>query len=1557
VELTVSLVGDKRSARLFVGHSDGDGLVDAHFTVPSWPTGDYKLRIEAESRGRHDVVERAVELSEGSRLMLQSDKPLYQPTQTIHLRAVALRPQDGRPVGEQTVTFTLADPRGNTLFRETAKTSRFGVASVEFVLADEISLGNYTARATAAGADDAQLTVPVDRYRLPKIKVAVESDRTWYAPGQHAAITVDAHYFFGKPVAGQVTLVPRTKSSHVSVVMQKMVSKLDGNGKARFDVQLPSSGDGTALFEVEVADTAAERQTAAREVPFVADGLRVEVTPEARAAAPGSDLSVFVTVAGPDGAVVPDAEVELEGVKQRTDAVGVTTFVLPRLPEAAGCGRGKSQISVEARAGARGSGRGETCVVVDRDALVVRADHALYAAGAPMTVEIAGGSDGLAYLDIWKDGQIIDTARVGLDKGHGKIVLPADERRFGTLALAAYRVSGDSRRRGGSTLVYVERPSSLRLEARLDGQTARKGEPPSYAPGAEGRIHLRVLDAQTGRGTEAQVLAVMVDEALLALRAAKPGATRLFFHLADAARLAGNGRRAAPAGSVGEILDGGDLTGLRDEAARVLLAGAAPAWDAGWHNDPWAERVQRRDEQLNRLVEKVVTWVESHPAGERVPNTKAGWRWRRDLLAAMASSGAIPQRDLHDPWGRRIASNTVVESAGLGNFSDWARNHLDERMRALYVALAKAGVERDLPPDTAWNRAGRKRAVLFTDADLQRWADAGKIPKALLLDSWGQPFRVYNYKKPLRVGSLYARGIIASVGPDGELGTGDDLFALNQSWGTRPDEISVMAGTLGQLDAYGHGGLGLVGFGRGGGGGTGSGFGMGMGRIGTIGHGAGVAEARVRRDFPETMLWRPDIMTDAHGEAVVDFAVADSITTWQLGLEAIAADGRIGQLTSTVRVFQDFFVDVDLPSTATQHDELSLPVTVYNYLPRAQRVRLRVEEAPWMTLLDGKEQSIDLGANEVGVRYVRIAVGKIGYGKLLVRADGEQLSDAVERAVDVRPDGVPQSVSFQDRISSGSARHHLEVPPDAIADASLGAIKVYPSMATHVIEGLDSMLRMPGGCFEQTSSTTYPNALILNYLRKTGKATPDVEKKAKQYLAAGWQRLVTFEVPGGGFSWFGRAPANKILTAYGIQEFQDMSSVYPIDQRVIERTQKWLVHEQRADGSWEPDKQFINEGATNRFNSDVTRITAYIALALERTGWKGPELGKAIDYVKKHVGEVKDPYTLALVGELLGERGGNELGAVLDKLWSSRNESSRPSLSPDGERKGDQKRVVSFQPLDKTPTYGAGNSGIVETTARAVQALAAGPGGRSRADAAVGYLLGAKDSFGNWYSTQATILSLKALLSYGGRRQTGKGLIHVLVDGREVANLPVDLADDRLQSVDAPGLAQPGAHDVELRWEGPGTVAYQVVGRWWATHATPREGDVMVQSRLNQTQLIVGDEVTETVTASLKSGAAAVDMPIVTAGLPPGFDVDGAELDRLVADKVVDKVQRDRDGVILYLTRLTVERPFSVSLHLKPRFPLRVQIPPPSAYEYYRPERRASGGALTVTVTAKNKKG
>ena len=213
----------------------------------------------------------------------------------------------------------------------------------------------------------------------------------------------------------------------------------------------------------------------------------------------------------------------------------------------------------------------------------------------------------------------------------------------------------------------------------------------------------------------------------------------------------------------------------------------------------------------------------------------------------------------------------------------------------------------------------------------------------------------------------------------------------------------------------------------------------------------------------------------------------------------------------------------------------------------------------------------------------------------------------------------------------------LEFPSNSIADATSVLVRLYPGPLSQIIEGMDSILRMPGGCFEQTSSSTYPNVLALDYMKHTKKLTPEVHAKAEGYIANGYQRLLTFEVPGGGFSWFGQAPANKILTAYGLMEFNDMSKVSDVDPQVIERTRDWLASQQQPDGSWKADTSFINEGATDRYNSDVLRITAYIAWSLANTGDHGAAVEKAKRFIQSHLGEKPDTYTLAVIANFAAD--------------------------------------------------------------------------------------------------------------------------------------------------------------------------------------------------------------------------------------------------------------------------------------------------------------------------------
>ena len=109
----------------------------------------------------------------------------------------------------------------------------------------------------------------------------------------------------------------------------------------------------------------------------------------------------------------------------------------------------------------------------------------------------------------------------------------------------------------------------------------------------------------------------------------------------------------------------------------------------------------------------------------------------------------------------------------------------------------------------------------------------------------------------------------------------------------------------------------------------------------------GTPAVRVREYFPETLLWRPEIITDDNGQANLDIDLADSITTWRLTASAVAADGRLGAAQAAIRVFQPFFVDVNLPVTLTRGDEAAVPVVVYNYLDRPQTVALTLSAGDW----------------------------------------------------------------------------------------------------------------------------------------------------------------------------------------------------------------------------------------------------------------------------------------------------------------------------------------------------------------------------------------------------------------------------------------------------------------------------------------------------------------------------------------------------------------------------------------------------------------------------------
>jgi hypothetical protein len=706
---------------------------------------------------------------------------------------------------------------------------------------------------------------------------------------------------------------------------------------------------------------------------------------------------------------------------------------------------------------------------------------------------------------------------------------------------------------------------------------------------------------------------------------------------------------------------------------------------------------------------------------------------------------------------------------------------------------------------------------------------------------------------------------------------------------------------------------------------------------------------RVRQFFPETLLWRPELITDDDGRVRLDVDLADSITTWRLTASAVSAQGQLGGAQAAIRVFQPFFVDLDLPAALTRGDEVAVPVIVSNYLDHKQTVALTLREESWFERLDDAEKTVALDPREVRSAHYRIRVKAVGRHELQVTARGDDVADAIRRPIEVVPDG-----RRVEQVAAGTlsqpAEVALAVPEGAIEGSVKATVKIYPSSFSQLVEGLDAIFQRPYGCFEQASSTTYPNVLALDYLRRTHQSLPAVEAKARQYIHLGYQRLVSFEIPGGGFDWFGQPPANRTLTAYGLMEFEDMARVHDVDPGLIERTRRWLLAQQNANGSWDPEGHRLHEDPTAVGSSSPLSglsTTAYIAWSVFSGHADDPKAQKSHEFLlNQEPATIDDPYVLALVGNALLalDPSGGAARPYLDRLDGLRRASN------DG-------KLVWWEPpaARRTMFYGTDRSGPIETTALTVLALRAAGGHAETVRGALAWLVGQKDAAGTWHSTQATVLALRALLAGTGTPRGGDGprRIALALDGEAVREvvIPADQADVMQQIDLSPRLAR-GPHRLTLTEPGGTGSGYQVVFRYnepdGGGSPAPRE-PLTIRLDYDRTSLAVDERVTATATV-VNTLPATAPMVILDLPIPAGFVLHGDDLAEALSSGVLSRYQLTPRGTIIYLRDLEPGRPWTLKYRLRAAMPVRLTVPPARVYEYYNPSRQGVGPAVSLTV-------
>ncbi|XP_071088366.1 CD109 antigen-like isoform X1 [Haliotis cracherodii] len=706
----------------------------------------------------------------------------------------------------------------------------------------------------------------------------------------------------------------------------------------------------------------------------------------------------------------------------------------------------------------------------------------------------------------------------------------------------------------------------------------------------------------------------------------------------------------------------------------------------------------------------------------------------------------------------------------------------------------------------------------------------------------------------------------------------------------------------------------------------------------------------IRSAFPETWLWQNQT-TSTDGKAVISTTVPDTITSWVASAFAVNTQSGLGiaPTSAKIRVFRPFFVSLNLPYSVTRGEQLALQAIVFNYLtqdvdavvsiPQSKDYLNVVIDANGREQTESKDQTQTVhvkagGATSVYFPIVPATLGKID---LTVSARSTLAADAVKRQLLVEPEGTPKEYNVPVLIdlkqaTSFSKNVPITLPQNVVSGSQTARITAIGDLMGPTVSGLDSLLRMPTGCGEQTMLGLAPDVFVTNYLTATKQLTGDIEDKAIKYMESGYQRELTYQHKDGSFSAFGdRDPSGSMwLTAFVIKTFHQAKPYTFIDDDVLTRAVDWMVARQKADGSFPEPGRVIHKDMTGGSNKGAS-LTAYVLIALlENNDLVGnvqqrihTATTKALQFLENET--PADDYSLAIITYALQLAGSTKTDTSFATLNSH-------AIVKDGFKYWHRPEVKTTQSTTKYWRPPSTKKAIdIEMTAYALLIFG------EKNDFSGGlnimkWLASQRNPHGGFSSTQDTVLALQALSEFAKMAYSNNFDIQVTVSSGSFRHQFSVNQNNALvlQSVELPSI--PSSVNVQATGSG---IALVEVAVFFNVEAEVEEPTFDVTVTLLSED--INSITVQTCTRWLSTGASG--MAIQELGVPSGFDAD---LETLTKLKTLKRVETPNKKVVLYFDEIgTTPVCLSVTLQ-RTGLVAKSQPVPVRVYDYYEPTNQVT---------------
>ena len=686
-------------------------------------------------------------------------------------------------------------------------------------------------------------------------------------------------------------------------------------------------------------------------------------------------------------------------------------------------------------------------------------------------------------------------------------------------------------------------------------------------------------------------------------------------------------------------------------------------------------------------------------------------------------------------------------------------------------------------------------------------------------------------------------------------------------------------------------------------------------------------QENVRNVFLESLAFIPELVSE-DGKAKLDLKISDNITTWSIQTVGNTKNGNIGYNTGSFKVFKEFFVDFTLPTNSVVTDKVSIPVTLHNYTEGELTINVNVKENTWAKI--GEYQKIvNVPAKETQMIYVPVEVVNPGDNVLRIETSSGNLSDIVEKTMVVKPNGLEINKMVSSGIIENNYSQDLIFNEDALENTKNLKIRLYGSPMAQALENIEGMLNMPTGCFEQTSSSLYPDILVLRYLRETDLNNSELEAKALEYISSGYQRILTFEVPEtpGGYSLYGNDPAEPVLTAFGLMEINELSKVYDVDENVIDEMIEYLFSVQKSNGTFDYSSTYIGGSES----TDKLAMNAYMIWALSEVCPKDSRLDKSIEYLEKEIEKAEDSYTLALMANAFINTENKALAnEVMNEL------KAKVQTTNDG-------AYVTSTISDYYGTRGRYQN--IQATALSSMALTKLNSNQKTNSEFIKYLHSVKDYRGTWGTTQSTILALKAITDYSSNSDLKEQTIVVSLNGEEKK---VEIGEDALgvYEFDFENVGKENNFSIEMK---KGKITYEVIKNYYQAYDKVEESENILVSQNINTLAKVNDVITQNIT--VKNNSDYIENGLVEISIPQGCSVVEESLLKLKYDGVIEKYEYNYGKINIYLRAFKKGEQVNINVQYRALYPENVTGAAIRVFDYYNPDIEGICNPVNIQIT------